>query len=257
MKEELCAAFCDGIVVSSVPAGKAISTSFVRDDGDRVSFYAVEREDGQIELEDDGATVATLEAAGVDFSTETRSKAFESILGGAGAFFDEVDFVVRSHPFGADEIGARSLSFVSALLRLDDFLLLTPERVASTFKEDAAKAIRSAIGERAEITENEPIEGGFDNVSPDMLIRAPDRPPVAVFFGNSAGRVHDSIFLQMAANESRTNLSVMALLENRHVVPEGLQTRAQNRLSSVQVWEGDKSASVSRIQREVLGMSVH
>ena len=75
MKEELCTAFCNDITVTDVPVGLAVSTAFRRDDGDKVSFYVVSDNGGKVHIEDDGATIPYLEEAGVDFETETRSRA--------------------------------------------------------------------------------------------------------------------------------------------------------------------------------------
>ena len=63
MKADLCQAFCNDITVTEVPAGLAVSTAFRRDDGDKVSFYVVTEDSGDIRLEDDGATIPQLEGA--------------------------------------------------------------------------------------------------------------------------------------------------------------------------------------------------
>jgi hypothetical protein len=82
MKEELCRAFCNEITVRNVPVGLAISTAFRRSDGDAIGFYVVcnPMMSGLAHLEDDGQTRPYLEAAGVDFETHTRAKAFATIL---------------------------------------------------------------------------------------------------------------------------------------------------------------------------------
>ena len=255
MKIELCTAFCDGIIVSKVKVGLAVSTAFVRGDGDKVSFYVIDVPGGQVRLEDDGATVPTLEAAGVDFTTETRARAIEELLGGAEAFFDEEEMLIKTEPFDRDAIGEKALRFVAALVRFEDFLLLTEERVASTFKQDAALAIRDEVGDSAKIEENTPF--AFDSVKPDMVLRAPERRALAVFLGNSPNRVHDAIFLQMAANEANEDIAVIALLERKLTISNDLYQRVTNRVTSVGIWEGDEKASVSRIGREVVGISVH
>lgn len=254
MKTELCQAFCNDITVTEVPAGLAVSTAFRRDDGDRVSFYVTKTDDGSFRLEDDGATIQQLEAAGVDFETDTRRRGLESLLSSIDAHFDQNDGTIKTVPFSEPELPSRALEFVGVMIRMNDFLLLTQERVASTFKEDAAEQIRSVVGDRARIRENEPVSPRLSEVTPDMVIEAPARPPVAIFFGSSTARVNDAIFLHFAAlHEVKQDLSVVALLEEDNSVPSELRRRASNRLATVPVFRQDEAAAVARIAREALG----
>jgi hypothetical protein len=140
-------------------------------------------------------------------------------------------------------------------LRLSDFLLLREEHVESTFKEDAAKRIRDTVGSRARITEDDLVSHKLTEIRPDMVLRAADRDPVAVFFAQSAPRVYDAIILQMASlYEAKEPLSVIALLEAENTVSREMYKRASNRLSAVTFWNGDEVASVQRIEREVVGL---
>ncbi len=255
MKADLCRAFCDDIIVSEVPVGLAVATAFKRDDGDRVTFYVIENGDKFLRLEDDGATIQQLEAAGVDFETDTRRRGLETLLSSAGAYFDIEEGVIKTEAFPADEVGHRSLEFVATMIRMNDFLLLTQEKIASTFKEDAAHRIKNAVGARAIIRENEPVNSRLSEVRPDMVIEPTGRPPVAVFFGNSAARVNDAIFLHFSASfEVGQDVSVIALLEDDHSVPSELRRRASNRLTTVPVYRDDEEAAIARITREALGI---
>lgn len=254
MKADLCRAFCDDILVAEVPAGLAVSTVFRRDDGDKVGFYVIPEGPGRSRLEDDGATIPTLEGAGVDFETDTRRRALDSLLAGVGAFFDAADATIKTQPFDNSDLPARAFAFVGAMIRMNDFLLLTQEKVSSTFREDAADAIRHVIGDRAQIREGEAVNNRLSEVKPDMVVEASGRPPVAIFFGSSAGRVHDAIFLhQTALFEVKQEISVVALLEQDNSIPAELRRRATNRLSTVPVFRDDEEAAVSRIAREALG----
>jgi len=231
-----------------------VSTAFRRDDGDRVSFYVIKADDGAFRLEDDGATLQQLEAAGVDFETDTRRRGLESLLSSVGAHFDQADGTIRTTTFPERDLPARALAFVGIMIRMNDFLLLTQEKVASTFKEDAAERIRLAVGDRAKIRENEPVSQRLSEVTPDMVLEALDRPPVAIFFGNSPARVNDAIFLHFAAlHEVKQDLSVIALLEDDHAVTNDLRRRASNRLATVPVYKDDEDAAIARIAREVIG----
>lgn len=256
MKEEICRAFCDEIVVTEVPVGLAVSTPFRRADGDAIGFYVIRNATlpGLARLEDDGQTMPYLEACGVDFETQTRRKAFDLLLNEYGAEYDEQQNVIQTPNMREEELPRAALRFVALLLRLFDFLLLTQEHVESTFKEDAAKRIALTIGTRATIKEGEPVSENLTEVIPDMVLLAPDRVPVAVFLSQSPSRVHEAIFLHMAAlYEAKEPLSVVALLETESTLSHEMHRRARNRLATVTSWEGDETAAVQRIEREVLG----
>jgi hypothetical protein len=256
MKEELCRAFCNEISVTEVPIGLAVSTPFRRSDGDAISFYVVRdaAQPGIAHLEDDGETMAYLEACGVDFETQTRRKALEALLAEHYADYDESENVIRTAELKEQDLPRVALGFVALLLRLFDFLLLTPERVGSTFREDATRRIKQTIGDRAVVQENVPVSDRLTEVVPDLMVTAPKRAPVAIFLSQSATRVHEAIFLQMAAlYEAKEPLSVVALLETEGTLNSNMHRRARNRLSAVTSWEGDQAAAIQRIEREIVG----
>lgn len=254
MKAELCSAFCDDLIVTVVPAGLAVATAFVRDDGDHIHFYVIEEEDGRLRLEDDGSTLPMLEGAGVDFDTETRRRALESLLSTVRATVTDDDPTIRTAPFYRAELGRRALSFVGVMLRMNDFLMLLPERIVSAFRQDAAAAIRAELDDRTSVRELDGLGPGLSEVKPDMILGAENRPPVAIFFGSSESRVHDAIFLhQTAAYEMKSPLSVVALLEQDNSIPTALRRRASNRLTAVPVFRQDEDAAVARIIREAVG----
>ena len=256
MREALCKAFCDEIRVKEVPVGLAISTSFRRADGDAIGFYAVRNvgEPGLVHLEDDGTTIPYLQAAGVDFETQTREKAFAAILEEYGASYDDNEAVIRTPEMPEPEVARAAIGFAALLLRLSDFLLLSQEHVASAFREDAIKRIREAVGDRAAIREDDLVDEHLSEVRPDLVIRATGRAPVAVFLAPSAQRLNDAIFLQMAAlYEAHRTVSVVALLEADGSVSAKLRQRASNRLSAVPIYRNDEDQAVQRIVREVVG----
>lgn len=256
MKKELCQAFCNDIIVSEVPAGLAVGTAFRRDDGDRIFFYVVKESNEQVRLEDDGATLATLEGAGVDFETDTRRRALDTLLTSIDAYYDDNDATIRTRSFNAADLGIRALDFVSVMIRMNDFLLLTQEKVTSSFRDDALAKIRQVIGDKAIIREGEAVSPKLSEVRPDLIVEAPQRVPVAVFLGSSPSRVNDAIFLHLSAiHEAKTPLSVIALLEEDTSVPAELRRRATNRLTTVPVFRQDEDAAVARIAREALGMA--
>lgn len=256
MKEALCRAFCGDLTLTDVPAGYAVSTTFRRDDGDSVGFYIVRDQvrPGIFRLEDDGTTIPFLEQAGVEFTTEARANAFDSLLESHGVEFDEDEMLLHSGPLREDDLPAAAMRFVGFMLRINDFLLLTRDKVASTFKEDAAQMLRERIGDRAQISENAAVSQALADNVPDIVIRAPERRPVAVFFGSSPQRVYDAILLQMQAlYEAEEDVAVIALLESDGVINRDLRRRAANRLTALPSYRGDEFEAIHRIEREAVG----
>ena len=88
-----------------------------------------------------------------------------------GARYDEERGELTTLPLSADQVPAAAFKFVALLLRLQDLVLLTPERAASTFREDASKAIRDTLGARAIIRENESIGPGIEFPA-DLILQA-------------------------------------------------------------------------------------
>ncbi len=258
MKSELCQAFCNDIKVSEVPIGLAISTAFTRGDGDRVSFYVNKISEDSYSIEDDGTTIPFLEGEGVDFETETRKSALDELLDGIGANYDSEESVIRTKPVSKEDLPEKALEFVSLLIRMEDFLLLTREKVASTFKEDAAFKVRESIGERAKIREHEAVSTSLREIIPDMVIEPEDKAPVAVFFVNAPSRIKDAVILQMIAlHEAKKDISVVALLENERSAPQAERRHASNRLATVPIYDQDEEAAVQRITREALGVQLN
>lgn len=209
---------------------------------------------GIFRLEDDGTTIPFLEQAGVEFTTEARANAFDSLLESHGVEFDEDEMLLHSGPLREDDLPAAAMRFVGFMLRINDFLLLTRDKVASTFKEDAAQMLRERIGDRAQISENAAVSQALADNVPDIVIRAPERRPVAVFFGSSPQRVYDAILLQMQAlYEAEEDVAVIALLESDGVINRDLRRRAANRLTALPSYRGDEFEAIHRIEREAVG----
>lgn len=256
MKEALCQAFCGDLKLTDVPVGYAVTTTFRRDDGDSVAFYIVNDSSrpGSFRIEDDGTTIAFLEASGVDFSTETRADALSSLLSSHGVEFDEDEMLLHTGVLREADVPKAAMLFLSFMLRINDFLLLTKDRVASTFKEDAAARIIEKMDGRAIVEQDVPVSPELSDTIPDMVIRAPNRHPVAVFFGSSPQRVNDAIFLQMQAlYEVHEDVQVVALLERENVIGHDLRRRAANRLAALPIYRGDEPSAISRIEREAIG----
>ncbi|BAI96002.1 hypothetical protein Sj15T_03350 [Sphingobium sp. TA15] len=259
MKEALCQAFCGDLKLTDVPVGYAVTTTFRRDDGDSVAFYLVRdptRPD-IYRIEDDGTTIPFLEASGVELSTDTRSNAFQSLLESHDVEFDEDEMLLHTASLNQSELPKAAMRFLSFMLRINDFLLLTKDKVVSTFKEDAVNQILDRLEGKATIDLDKPVGRHLSDTIPDMVIRANNRPPVALFFGTSAQRVNDAIFLQMQAlYEVKEAVQVIALLERENVIGHDLRRRAANRLAALPIYRGDETTAINRIEREAIGSTL-
>jgi hypothetical protein len=255
VKDALCQAFCDSINIHRVPVGLAVSTAFHRQDGDAIGFYIIgPNTTGHYHIEDDGFTIADLEASGADIESATRKEAFSHLLQEYGAFYEDRAGVLRSEPVQEPGISGAALRFIALLLRLQDLLLLTPERIASTFREDAMSAIRKAVHGRATVEKDAAVADMLEEFPADLVLRTEKRPPVAIFLAMTDLRVSEAIMLQMvAAHEARMPCSVVALVERQNSISRKMWQRAVNRLAAVPVFEGDREAAISRVVREAMG----
>ncbi len=194
-----------------------------------------------------------IEAAGVDLDTQTRQDAVGGLFEEYGAGYDEDTGGLSTPPITYDQVPQRALQFVALLLRLQDLLLLRPERVASTFREDAIRSIKLVIGGRAAVYENQSPAGGIEFPA-DLVLEAPNRAPVAVYLATSEQKVLEAVVAQMAVTyEAKSDCAIIALLEKDSSISRRMRQRAVNRLVAMPIYDGDEIAAVHRIEREVLG----
>jgi Domain of unknown function DUF1828 len=138
VKDILCKAFCDNLIVRDVPAGTAVGTPFTTSDGDRVGFYIVP-DGGLWRIEDDGLTMPLLEASGLDFRTGTRSAALGELLAEYGVQLDEETQAFFIAAIAEEKIAAIAMRFIAFSLRVRDFLLMTEARIIGSFRDDVAR----------------------------------------------------------------------------------------------------------------------
>ena len=253
MKDLLCKAFCQDLSVRKVPAGLAISTAFTSSDGDRVGFYVVENA-GKFRIEDDGLMLPTLEASGVDFKSGTRGEALHELLHEYGVSIDQEDREFFIGNLLEESVPAAALKFVAFSLRVRDFMLMTEYRVATTFREDAARALQEIAQGKATFEENVPVLSSLSDIPADFVMKAPNQRPIGVFLGTSESRILEAIVLHMRVrHEVKANCGIVALLESGHSVSARTRQQAMNRLDAVAEFRGDEASAVGRIMQEVLG----
>lgn len=254
LKKEICAAFCQDVDVSHFNGGIAVSMPYRNYLGDKIGLYVLGPEDGPYRIIDNALTVSFIEAEGAKLDSPSRRSSFDNLLSIYGASYDDDLGEVFIDEVSHEKLAKSILDFSALLLRLNDMLMLTQEHVANTFKEDVRKALRAELDGRAIILEDEPVSGDLSEVIPDMVFKAQGRDPVALFLANSESKLWQAIHLQMMANyETRTPVSIVAMLENDRIGSSKLRAQADNRLDAVPRYQGAPKDAVHRVVVEVLG----
>ena len=249
--EAICKAFCDNIEWRVVPSGYAVTTPFVLSDGDPVLFYVV-REANNFRIEDDGRQVPILEASGIDIGSGHRAKAFEELLAEYALEYDRGMGVIRTELLAEADVPAATLMFIAALLRLQDFQLLTPRAIWETFRGDAIAAIQERFSGRAEITLASVVSERLENYPADLVMTADDFPPFAVYFGTSDEKALQALVLKMETEKYREiPCRVVLLLERSKDNPlrEVTYSLAQARLDEVLSFRGVETESMAKLDR--------
>jgi hypothetical protein len=205
IQESLCEAFCSDVLVTPVPIGYAVRTPHLKPDGDFAAFYLRRKgdTDEEFRIEDDGSTVADLEAAGFDLDKESRFEAFSDLLAEHRVRYDERDILLATDYMPAKSISKAAISFSYFMARIPDLLLLVGSRVRKSFKEDLAEVIERQFGQTCEILHNAPIDASQRDYIVDFVIRAPDGRVLAVFAGSSELKALESLLFweQIKAGE--------------------------------------------------------
>ncbi|WP_084183335.1 DUF1828 domain-containing protein [Nevskia soli] len=251
IKDELCTTFCGTLTVHQVPAGFAIGTGYEGISGDPIGFYVVGPDlQGQFTIEDNGLYVPLIERYGADLTNKTRYEAFHSLMEDYGVSFDEDSGELKTVPLSESEIAPVALRFLAFLLRVQDLILMSVERAASTFKEDAIRTIRELSQNEVSIVEGYVIHQKLSEYPADIALLGPNNIPVAVFFGVSESKIYEALLLQSYAEQNRIKCSVVAVLETDKSVSKKVFQRAANHLDTVPIFRGDERNACGRVLRE-------
>lgn len=240
--------------VNQIPAGFAVGTGHDGMDGDHIGFYVIGPDlHDQYFIQDDGLTISTPEASGVDLGNKSRQAMFSDLRDQYMVSFDRTSGELKSATVDAQKVGSEAMRFMAFMLRVQDLLLTTNERTVNTFKEEATKIIRELAGDRAQVVQDYVIGPKVSEYPADIAIIAPNRPPVALFFGISEAHVLEALLLQANAEKFDIKCAVIALLENEASVSQKTRARANNHLEAVPNFRDDEYAACNRIVREAIG----
>ena len=256
IEEALCRAFCDGITVSEVPAGLAVSTPFEDTSGERIGFYLTKDKGSNLyRIEDDGELVPALMASGTNLLKGARGKLFQSLLEQGRIELDTQTGELRTPFLEESDVPAAAMRFVALLVRVASLSAVHPEIVSRTFREDALERIRSDLSATFEIAEGDKtnLAPTLAEFEPDVYLLAADKTPVAVFIAVSDQRISEAIIMQMAADyEAKVPCSVVALIdrEGSKLTTQKMRRRARSRLKAAPDFYGEEAQAVARIARE-------
>lgn len=129
IREALCEAFCADVAVTPVPVGYAVRTPHLKSDGDYAAFYLRKgASDNEFRIEDDGSTVAHLEAAGFDLDRDSRFEAFVELLTEHDVCYDDKEVLLATEFMGMDRLPKAAISFSYLMARIKDLELLVRSR---------------------------------------------------------------------------------------------------------------------------------
>ncbi|MXP14859.1 DUF1828 domain-containing protein [Altererythrobacter confluentis] len=258
----LCRSFCEEITVRNVPSGLAISTAFSDASGDRISFYAVETNDGW-RLEDDGDYLAGLIARDVPIMDGIRSTLLDGILAEGGAHWDQETFEIRSETVEKSRLSSQIVPFLSSLVRVRDLELLSRENVRSTFREDFLSQSRERLEDFIIVDEEGPVTRDFSEFPPDLVFRPKaelGRYPAAIYLINSNDKLNEALLAwQEMQIQNRSDFKVIGVIEDAEMkgISRKKFQRAQNRRLPMPIFRGDEDSAVSMVAKEMGLTSVH
>ncbi|RWH28310.1 DUF1828 domain-containing protein [Mesorhizobium sp.] len=255
LKERICEAFCEGVQVSTFKGGLAVSTSYLNAAGDRIGVYALGPKNGVYKLVDNALTVAFIEAEGAPLNSGARRETLNAILAQHGAAYDDEMGEVFMDDISEADLPKAILEFSALLLRLNDMLLMTTDRVKNAFEDDVKEAIRTEMDKRhIRIVEDQPVSEDLKEIIPDMVILPNGREPVALFVATSESRLWQAMHLRLLAGYVKhTPLSVVAVLEADNSLSQKVRVLADNRLDALPRYRNGEHDTIQRIVRLVVG----
>jgi hypothetical protein len=254
MKEALCRAFCAALDVERVPSGFAITTPYRFDDGDPIILYAVTVRHGFYRLEDSGVQIPMIEGSGATLSDGTRGEGFKVMLGEYDLEFDKDEMVVRTAEVSEEEIGGAALKLLAFMLRLQDFMLLTPERVRQTWQEDALKSLHETFDLVATVEEHAPVFAETSGIPADAVVHfhEADAAPLAVFLATTDSKGLQALVLKMELEKYQGKSARVVLLvelAKKNPLLEPTYALAQARLDNVLAYRGVEADTMGALKR--------
>jgi hypothetical protein len=229
--DDICSAFCQPISLRPIPIGYVLRTPFRRADGDPVAVYIRRDETSlqeQYRLEDDGQTIGFLETSGVDLDAATRMEALADMLRECNAYYNQDEVVIHTDYMSEAEIPMASVLFTALMVRLHDLLLLSINRVRSTFRDDLIEMVKRQFGEGA-VEVNKPLAESMKDYVIDIVVRAADQRALAIFAATSEIKALEALLFQLECKQRRID-TVRSMLVLESAKPRDIRTRTLSRV---------------------------
>jgi hypothetical protein len=232
-----------------------VSSVFKDSSGDKISFYISETPDG-FQIEDDGDYLASLIARDIHIETGTRGDMLDAILKEGAAFWDRETLEIRTESFPRADVAARSIAFMSSLIRVRDLALVTRERVRSVFREDFMRAVTTRFGDGLVMDENTAPANDLSEFPADIVLRPSSGAgrTGAIYLVNSNDKLNEALLAWRELRDTPSNdIALVAVLEDadmRGISRKKFQ-RAQNRGMPMPIFRGDEPATLEFIGRQL------
>ena len=257
IKDALCRAFCEALTVAEVPIGYAVKTAFEAEGGDALTFYLVRNVDTNMwRIEDDGATVGNLALAGIDvMGSGPRAVAFADLIQEHNVRLDSAEVLLHTDYVIDKMLPTLALRFLSLLLRVQDFALITRDRVEDTFRHDVFTAIQEKFSDRARIEERYTFREDLADYQSDIAILPPHRPPMAVFLGTSEVRALEAMLFYDRVKYVRPYNCLVVLILDTVKTPK-ISARTLNRVTNhfpIAAFRNEPQEAMESLARQLYG----
>lgn len=250
LQKEICAAFCDGLIVRPVPMGYVISTPVTWFSGDTLSFYA--RVEGErARLEDSGSLLFDLEGQGLDFSSEARMELLSNLLHDHGITHSDDDGLFCTEWVGKAQIAQLALPFLTFLTRVQDLLFLNRDIVKSTFREDLISALEDTFTEQC-VSISEALIPSLPHYTVDIVVRTTSGKVAAIFPATNDVSVLRAVLFSMEAQKHRATEIVPFLIYesvDKTTITQQSREIAINSDLIPAVWSGGRDEVIQKVQR--------
>jgi len=259
IEKEICRALCEGFSVRKVPVGYAIKSPVDWFLGEPMTFF-VREEMGKARLEDSGILYADLQAMGVDFSSNSRRLALDSLLSEHSVHFYEEEYLFASKWKTLSTVASEIPNYMAFLTRAQDLLFLNRERVASTFREDLIAAVENRFETVGTVEIGEAPIPSLPRYTVDIVVKTRNGKTLAIFPATSElNSVEAILFSKELELERIDNVIPFLVFEDfdSSKISQRTRARALNSNLSTAAWNGgerevmDKLFSQSGMQEAV------
>lgn len=252
LKKQICNALCEGFSVRKVPVGYAIKSPIDWFLGEPLTFY-IREEMGRARLEDSGTLYADLQAMGVDFTSNNRRLALDSLLKEHATQFHEEEYLFISEWKPLNAIASIIPNYMAFLTRVQDLMFLNRDRVASTFREDLIAAVENRFKKLGKIEIGEAPIPSLPRYTVDIVVKTHNGKTLAIFPAVSElNSVEAILFSKELELEKVDNVIPFLVFEdfNSSKISQRTMARALNSNLSTAAWNGGKREVLDKIYNQ-------